>query len=216
MAQARFKMLECPSANLYGGSISALLVAPLFQITPGSCAEGSCTVQVGAFGTGANLGLTNYLGVNGSRGNGSMGVISGSEAFNPYYARYTGLFNNRSQVSIAQIPDGTSNTLMFGEAVGNDDGSTLYRYTWMGFGSMGTWKGLGGPSNPVSWGQFSSRHAGGVLFCFADGSVRVLHREGTAPTTFTTSPPVAPPGWFILQSLAGYQDGDVVDLGGIS
>src|SRR6516225_7994602 len=70
MAQARFKMLECPSANLYGGSISALLVAPLFQITPGSCAEGSCTVQVGAFGTGANLGLTNYLGVNGSRGNG--------------------------------------------------------------------------------------------------------------------------------------------------
>jgi prepilin-type N-terminal cleavage/methylation domain-containing protein len=225
MAHSRFKVLECPSAGLYSDSDASPLAAPLFQITPGSCAGGMCTVQTGLF-SDKTLGLTNYLGVCGSRGTGSMGIIGGSEQFHPWYRRYAGIFNNRSEVSVAVVPDGTSTTLMFGEAIGNDspysNPPVQYRYSWMGFGAMGTYRGLGGPTATsaaaISWGQFSSRHPGVVLFCFADGSVRNLKRDGTQPTgdyNHDTWPALGkmPTQWYILQSLAGYRDGDTVDIG---
>ena len=223
LAKSRLKVLECPSANLYDSRASQL-VAELLQIVPngpfGTCAGGSCTVETYLFGAGNNFGLTSYLGVAGSRGAGSLGYVGGSEQFDPYYKRYAGIFDNRTSTSIGQIPDGTSNTLMFGEAIGNDDGTTLYRYTWMSFGAMGTYRGLGGPTanaqNPVTWGQFSSRHPGGVLFCFADGSVRSLRRDGTQPPADATKynwndRSTLPASWFVLQSLAGISDGDVVN-----
>jgi prepilin-type N-terminal cleavage/methylation domain-containing protein/prepilin-type processing-associated H-X9-DG protein len=227
MGQSRFKVLECPSANLYAGNAQEL-VCEQFQININStstgvnCAGGGCTVETYVYGPSANLGLTNYLGVSGSRGSGTMGIINGTEQFDPYYKRYAGIFDNRTSNSIGQIPDGTSNTLMFGEALGNDDGTTLYRYTWMSFGAMGTYRGLGGPTanvqSPVSWGQFSSRHPGGVLFCFADGSVRSLRRDGTQPPSDPTKynwndRSTLPANWFVLQSLAGMSDGDVVNPG---
>jgi prepilin-type processing-associated H-X9-DG protein len=199
------------------------LVAELFQINPNNgssvnCAGGSCTVETYTYSASHNLGLTNYLGVCGSRGTGTMGVINGAEQFNSTYRRYAGIFDNRTQTSIGQIPDGTSNTLLFGEAIGNDDGTTLYRYTWMSFGAMGTYRGLGGPSpsasTPVSWGQFSSRHPGGVLFCFGDGSVRSLRRDGTQPTGSYNFDNLStlPANWLVLQRLAGTSDGELVDL----
>jgi prepilin-type processing-associated H-X9-DG protein len=195
------------------------MVAPLFHIFSDSqCIESSCSV--GAYEYGYNFGYTNYLGVCGSRGTGTLGTVGGTEQFDPFYRRYVGIFNNRSKVSLGRIPDGTSNTLLFGEAVGNDDlGANQFRYSWLGFGAMCTVHGLGGPvatpTTAISWGQFSSRHTGGVLFCFADGSVRSLQRNGTVPTTYATNPPVAPPNWFVLQRLAGYQDGDTLDTSGI-
>jgi prepilin-type N-terminal cleavage/methylation domain-containing protein/prepilin-type processing-associated H-X9-DG protein len=217
LASARFKVLECPSGNLYSATGSANeLAGPLFQITPGSCStgtlggSGSCTVQVGGFGA-RGLGLTNYLGVAGSRGTGTMGVSGGTEKFDPFYKNYIGIFNDRSRVRLTDILDGTSNTLMFGEALGNSDGTTEYRYTWLGFGTMATYRGLQGPEtsaqHPVSWGGFSSRHTGGVQFAFADGSVRNLQRNNTYPGDISKNPPIAPDGWFALQRLAGMRDG---------
>jgi prepilin-type N-terminal cleavage/methylation domain-containing protein/prepilin-type processing-associated H-X9-DG protein len=222
LAKSHLKVLECPSANLYDSSASQL-VAELMQIVPngqyGTCAGGSCTVETYLFGAGNGFGLTNYLGVCGSRGAGSLGIINGSEQFDPYYKRYAGIFDNRTSNSIGQIPDGTSNTLLFGETIGQESpGGPKYRYTWMSFGAMGTYRGLGGPSAtdqaPISWGQFSSRHPGGVLFCFADGSVRSLRRDGTQPvgTSYNwNNLSSLPANWFVLQSLAGMSDGDVVN-----
>jgi hypothetical protein len=211
LAQSRFKVLQCPSADLYGGNPQGL-AAQLFLITrPGGCAGGTCTVQTGVFGAGNNLGLTNYLGVCGSRGTGEMSLSPGSRTTHAWYRRYEGVFNNRSKVSIGNLTDGTSNTLMFGEYQGND--SPRYGATWMSFGVMATWRGLGG-ARGFSWGQFSSAHPAGVLFCRADGSVANFRRDGTAPPTGTYShdgnPPVGmPSNWYVLQSLAGYRDGDV-------
>ena len=64
---------------------------------------------------------------------------------------------------------------------------------------------LYGNSQPgASWSTFSSRHPGGVQFCFGDGSVRFL-RYGA--TTIRSPKPSA--DWILLQQLGGIRDGAV-------
>ena len=59
------------------------------------------------------LGLTNYAGVGGLGGLGQHPVVQ----------RYTGIFNNRSRISVASVTamDGTSTTLLVGETCGMRD-----------------------------------------------------------------------------------------------
>ncbi len=109
------------------------------------------------------LGRTNYAGMAGYAG------YTG----HPPADFYKGVFYNRSQTGFRDIADGSSNTLLFGEAVGNDN--TGYGYCWMGVGTLGTKWGL--TLNPDVWGRFESRHPGIVHFCLADGSVRQLSTE---------------------------------------
>ena len=72
---------------------------------------------------------------------------------------------------MSDVLDGTSNTLMFGEALGGLVGNRReYAHSWMGSGSLpAAW----GPSD-AEYYRFSSRHPGIVQFCFVDGSVRPL------------------------------------------
>lgn len=110
---------------------------------------------------GNALGKSNYVGCGGG-----LGMTE-----HPYWDGYAGVFTNRSQNTMASILDGTSHTLMFGEALGGaKGGDRIYSHSWMGSGSL-----------PVAWGlqnqdynRFSSRHPGVILFCFADGSVRAV------------------------------------------
>ena len=114
---------------------------------------------------------------------------------------------NRSNITLGQIAvkDGTSNTLMFGEALGGTGiGERNYALTWMGCGAMPTAWGLGRSNLKVldggaDWFRFSSRHAAVSQFCFADGSVRGL-RYGQTTTLFS-------PDWQILAQLSGVNDG---------
>jgi prepilin-type processing-associated H-X9-DG protein len=87
----------------------------------------------------------------------------------------------------------------------------------MGVGSLPTKFGLGkvgfvhGPVNGVSqpgadWDTFSSRHPGGVQFCYADGSVHFL-KHGTT----TMRKPDCSQDWWVLQRLAGIHDGQVIE-----
>jgi prepilin-type N-terminal cleavage/methylation domain-containing protein len=161
-------------------------------------------------------GQTNYVGVAGSNGedDSTSTTLGGGAAPSPWnYGQYKGVFGNRTATKLANITDGTSNTLMFGESVGSsmvDKGGPLLFHGWMGYGCMGVRRGLGqgGRDGSASdsttqgphWARFSSYHVGGVLFCFADGSVRQL-RFGA-----TTQQSPASADWYILQQLAGRSD----------
>jgi prepilin-type N-terminal cleavage/methylation domain-containing protein/prepilin-type processing-associated H-X9-DG protein len=145
----------------------------------------------GAYFSGVqSLGRTNYIGVTGY-----LGMVY------PYF--YPGVFCNRSSVSLAQIAnqDGTSNTLMFGEALGDaDTGTRNFSLTWMGCGALPTAWGL--PTGASSgWFAFGSKHSGVVQFCYADGSVRPA-QKGT----------VNSPGYDNFVFAGGWRDGMVVDF----
>jgi prepilin-type N-terminal cleavage/methylation domain-containing protein/prepilin-type processing-associated H-X9-DG protein len=139
---------------------------------------------------GDALGLTHYLGSAGLFGN------------LPGFDRYRGVFTDRSRVTISQITDGTSKTLLFGEAFGqltydqsfsNFTGRDLcYGNSWMGCGALPLYWGLG----DGTWYQFSSLHPGTVPFCFADGSVHQLSKEISNE---------------VLYALGGISEGDRAD-----
>ena len=62
------------------------------------------------YGSGENLGKTNYTGVAGPGG--SDGSIAAPAALGANYRPYSGIFTNRSKLSVTGASDGTSNTLL--------------------------------------------------------------------------------------------------------
>ncbi|WP_095415581.1 DUF1559 domain-containing protein [Thermogutta terrifontis] len=160
-AQVQPRVFLCPSdhATRIARPIVILhfhYVSPYVTLTAASFSDN----------TGDVLARTNYLG-----SGGYMGVtgIASSDAFR-------GVFWNRSQESFSTITDGTSQTLLFGEAMGGTEDPER-AYSWFGCGVMASAWGLGPTAaNDTRWGwwQFSSRHPGVVQFAFADGSCRPL------------------------------------------
>jgi len=146
-------------------------------------------------------GRANYIG--------SAGMFG--DAYN-----YRGIYTSNSKTRVADVIDGTSNTIMFGEAIGdNDTGPRRYSLTWMGAGSLPTYWGLPtGTDNTngqgqAAWFAFGGFHTGIVMFGFGDGSVRNL-RKGI-PACANTACPNNPSG-LALQRLSGRNDGEIVDL----
>ncbi|MBL8813093.1 MAG: DUF1559 domain-containing protein [Planctomycetaceae bacterium] len=113
------------------------------------------------FSSDPGFGFTNYVGVAGY-----FGAIS--------WARpYGGMFCDRyTQVKFRDVTDGTSNTLMFGEATGGD----FLNWRWMGAGGMPAAWGLNNTATQ-NWYQFESFHTGVVQFALADGSVRAISKN---------------------------------------
>lgn len=145
------------------------------------------------------LGRTTYMGV--------AGCATGNH---PSLAIYEGIYTNRSTHSLAQlsVQDGTSNTLLYGEACGTQwDGSpkNTMDISWMAGGALGTYGGLHRINGEII--HFSSGHPQGVQFCFADCSVRTLLRSDTET--------LGSPSWFLLQQLAGRHDGGPSDASGL-
>jgi prepilin-type N-terminal cleavage/methylation domain-containing protein/prepilin-type processing-associated H-X9-DG protein len=156
------------------------------------------------------LGRNNYLG-------------SGGYIGNTVNSQFNGLFTYMSKNSIAKVPDGTSNTLMFMEYVGganpwNGSGgipsglsgaSWACGFNYTGFSPDGGVSGnisptgsldaIGNPGNGY-WYTFGSDHATNIInVCYADGSVRQV------------SPHIA---WFTFVCLSAYRDGYVVTSDG--
>jgi len=202
MAKSWLPVLQCPSDNLSSGVSQGTFVVmhTFWDGSQGWIATlwyGGSPAQLEIANS---LGLTNYLGVD------------GAASQNLDFAQWEGMLYNRSRTSLAVVPDGTSNTLLFGEGLGAmKNGEREWGWSWMGCGSLGTVRGLQGPTNAKGL-SFSSRHPAGVNFCFADGSVKLLRRG----ETYQDYPPTnMRPDWFLLQQLAGRNDGQFADYSSI-
>jgi prepilin-type N-terminal cleavage/methylation domain-containing protein/prepilin-type processing-associated H-X9-DG protein len=95
-----------------------------------------------------------------------------------------GLLTYQSANSLARVPDGTSNTILYGEMSGGyiawgGGGGIANGVSGVSWSAGFNYSGFatpfnGDPSNPNTskWYAFSSAHTGGIVnFCFADGSV---------------------------------------------
>jgi prepilin-type N-terminal cleavage/methylation domain-containing protein len=157
-SRTKTNVFICPSTDPFRHKVDqTLLVFYPYELTSTGIVNytGITTSDAG----GLTLGRTTYVGVGGY-----LGTIRPWE-------KYKGIFYVRSPTKMADVLDGTSNTLMFGETVGGRVGPTKdFGFTWMGVGFQITAFGLG----DKDWGKFSAEHPGTVQFALADGSVRGL------------------------------------------
>jgi prepilin-type N-terminal cleavage/methylation domain-containing protein len=246
-ASARIKYFTCPSDNMqrdvglvgvptnpaarvvvavhfwHGGATAVAQPIPFTTMS---------AVAVPFTATSQAYGVTNYVGISGALGRGNS--TSGGSYItvpNQGWGLYEGIMVNRGVLKLGQLTnqDGTSNTLMLGEAIGGigyypAPTSTLpvneqvanaprqVRYSWMGTGGGGVVLGM--PVLAPTAFHASSRHPAVVQFCAADGSVRGVRRGTTAitpPGTFLSS--LLPPtnDWFTFMEMVGRNDGGVRD-----
>ena len=116
------------------------------------------------------LAATNYLGVCGA-----------GKGTSPWWNSWEGVYTNRSKNRLTDVTDGTSQTLLYGEGSGRADVDPVtsaltenaMNISWFGVGVLPSSTGLA-RAESATWNQFSSNHEKGVLFAFADGTVRSL------------------------------------------
>jgi prepilin-type N-terminal cleavage/methylation domain-containing protein len=196
LAHTRIKILLCPSDDPNSAILGVGVNGHFFNMA--SAPFYNYRADTYPNSVAGNLGRTSYGGISGTFGAGTYAPFS----------TFEGVFSNRSKNKIANIYDGSSNTLMFGESLGGlINNVRQYSASWF-FPGLPT---VGGISfnNPL-WFQYSSRHTSIVQFCFADGSVRAL-REGNS--AWPLSGP-QPSGWIVFQSMAGIRDGMQLDRSG--
>jgi prepilin-type N-terminal cleavage/methylation domain-containing protein/prepilin-type processing-associated H-X9-DG protein len=220
LAQTRIKLFECPSDNIaddtaWNGTAQAFhcfnYQAP---IVPNSDDNTDFDAVLLPPSDPTILGRSNYAGCAGLAGRGTS----------QYWSRYEGIFTNRSRTRIADITDGTSNTLLLGEKDGGrQNGQRVASAAWMGIGVLPAWSGLPGDGqDPALPPVFDSKHPGVVQFCFADGSVRSL-RKGTSWIDANNGwalanlwPDQYPAAWSVFQQLAGMRDGAVPEVSSLA
>ena len=218
LAATRIKSFVCPSDDPY--AFPTAYYNPHFYI--GSSGRAAARNSTGGLPSSSPpLGRTNYLGVGGLLTGNARNPATGATEQDPYL----GVFTNRSAVTLGEVSnaDGTSSTLMFGESLGGYTAGATARnssWAWMGAGALGTalgtaevhgrQDGLPAGANPYAWDlfRFSSRHPGVILFCLCDGSVRPVRKDVSSYSLAVGWPPT---GTYVLQSLAGYRDGRIVD-----
>jgi prepilin-type N-terminal cleavage/methylation domain-containing protein/prepilin-type processing-associated H-X9-DG protein len=187
--------------NSYGAQVVKIYVCPA-DILPDP--------PVTTYTTG---GITYYFGMNsyGANGGTRSYYVDGSMSVD-------GVFWFNSAVRIADITDGTSNTLLFGERYHHDPNwatiSTYGGWAWANFNAPEDYilsarvpinylvpAGQGGNYNFTDPRvcAFGSRHTGGANFTLADGSVRFLTLTGNSDLP-------------VLQALSTRAGGEVVTV----
>jgi prepilin-type N-terminal cleavage/methylation domain-containing protein/prepilin-type processing-associated H-X9-DG protein len=186
-AEGNFKVFTCPSAPTADQTQETLIV--LLQGTAGTDFNPAWGTGGAFFGSSMPgslvLGNTNYL-------------PSCGDFRTNLGADYHGIFGYiKQKVSVGQIPDGTSNTIMFAESAGGLSANVAGANVWTNFAwaAGGVWYSTYGicPGNSstnlncstapgglnLSTILAGSTHAGGVCnMAFADGSVHGINTAG--------------------------------------
>jgi prepilin-type N-terminal cleavage/methylation domain-containing protein/prepilin-type processing-associated H-X9-DG protein len=183
-ADARIKAYLCPSDNAQDAtSIHGYGVIDGAGFYPPSSHHVYVDYVYDWPNFGKEMGRTNYLGCGGG-----YGKVDPADNVSPDFnyknwGIYTGIYYQNSKTRYADITDGSSNTVAFGEYTGvHNDGTREFTISWMGAGWLSSRIGLGPVKNSstgvydYTWRQFSSRHAGVVNVAFADGSVRAVSK----------------------------------------
>ncbi|MCA9176080.1 MAG: DUF1559 domain-containing protein [Planctomycetales bacterium] len=165
LAKTKLSVTVCPSANLATADGVCVFLQLYDDVDLTQFGAQALWVSNGSAGA-VELGRTNYLPIGGGFGN---------VRFSNPWSEYQGIFGNRTMNSMEDIQDGTTNTLMLGEALGGPKVG-LYansiNWSWMGGGPL---PGVYGLDKRPDWVQFGSEHAGGtVQFCNADASVHAV------------------------------------------
>lgn len=180
-AQVKLPILVCPSADAYSGE-SVALCTNVHPTTPGYLTLQAIIPVPGH--AADQMGRTSYLACAGGMDN----------VPNTNWTQYEGVLGNRSVNTFGDVLDGTSQVLLFGEAVGgytapNANGHRVRHlaFSWMGCGVLtGAWgldpRGVHPGAGQVSlnrqyWYQFGSHHPGITQFCYADGSVQAIRND---------------------------------------
>ena len=189
LAQSKISIFTCPSDDPYTNTLGTFVLSYAnFGGTNGVIAAPGSKIGL--------AGRTNYIPNGGCLGNYP----------NAPYSAYNGPFTTRSKSKLANMYDGTSNTILFGEIVGDaQTGPRNYAYSWIG-GNIGqTYYNL--PAK-AAWYTYSSKHTGVVQFGMGDGSVQrirtlCLDTSGAGQTNDLS--------WINYQRVGGMQDGQVID-----
>ena len=156
----------------------------------------------------ANTGVTNYLPCVGGllvhSGDPSVAVSANGSSGGGVTANWVGPLESNRSGTIESIRDGSSNTMLLGESLGQivqGTNSVNQRWSWA-FGGvaapvMGTGGGTFGEENLTTPYQFSSPHDSVVNFVFGDGSTHIV------PTNIDT---------LVAASLGAKRDGQVVGV----
>ncbi|HEY2416100.1 MAG TPA: DUF1559 domain-containing protein [Pirellulaceae bacterium] len=190
-AKTRLKPYICPSSNTNGpnaGDVcwtTAIYMSGVdtkgWDTTAASFSSNPSAASIMAFGRTNYIGCAGYLGnlpnVGMSSANAAkMGLSTGTPTIN-----FEGVFTTRSKTRLANVTDGTSNTLLFGEVMGGkadltDPNFPHVSFSWMGCGLLPTFTGLADANGPRrKWSSFNSNHPTGIVqFANADGSVKRL------------------------------------------
>jgi len=193
-AEGEVPMLQCPSAPAPNEFATVVMNVNYCTTNNGSntCSSLAST-GVHTFSSAPGsivLGRTHYVGVAGDWRSS---------------LKYIGLLSYGSKNQLANVADGTSNTLLFGEAGGGGNpfpgDATLDGKGGWAWATSSNYLAFGLSATGNDWGLFGGYHTNLVNFSYADGSVRPLKDPGS----FNVNP-----GFQLLISLGGYQDGNVV------
>lgn len=205
-----------PAKTLRQSAVANRPIAVLLCPSDSSSATGPRTDAGNLYGF--PVGQTNYKGVSGANWGDDL------EGIGPHFntdwrhpgtnGSFDGLSNGdgifyrvdyRRVLTLAHVTDGASNTFLIGEDVPGKTQWCSWPYANNAYGTCAIPPNVtrpgGGDYPDWKWANnwsFRSRHAGGLHFAFADGSVRFISNSISLPAyhalaTITGSEPVSPP-----------------------
>ncbi len=187
-SQAFLEAFVCPSME--PGRPQSRLFVGTFYSAELSGTTINLTSSAYVWSADAVFEVTHYQGVAGLFG--YAATSSTNSSYKNYLKQSEGIFGPRSKTTTAKVVDGTSNTLMFGEAPGSvgsgivSGGQTFSGFVnghpWASNACLATAFGLDSTEQntadtkyDVHQAYFGSLHTGDLtLFCYADGSVHGL------------------------------------------